>query len=114
MHCKDYAHSVVAGEEDAFWVEHNISVNYPAKISGSVDEILSAFKNLYPICNRKWDEYSKNLKEGNFHFWEHILLFYSISHSNWSKLCSVLQVTQGLSKDHTPDLQSCATKIATS
>ena len=118
MYCKDYTHSVVAGEDDdAFWVEYNISVKYPAKISGSVDEILSEFKNLYPICNRKWDEYSKDLKEGNFHFWEHILLFYSISHStfaNWSKFCSVLQVTQGLSKDHTPDLQSCVTKIATS
>ena len=54
MYCKDYTHSVVAGEDDdAFWVECNISVKYPAKISGSVDEILSEFKNLYPIYNRK-------------------------------------------------------------
>ena len=40
IYCKDYTHSVVAGEDDdAFWVEYNISVKYPAKISGSVDEI---------------------------------------------------------------------------
>ena len=77
MYCKDYTHSVVAGEDDdAFWVEYNISVKYPAKISGSVDEILSEFKNLYPTCNRKWGEYSKDLKEGNFRFWKHILSFY--------------------------------------
>ena len=54
VYCKDYTHSVVAGEDDdAFWVEYNIYVKYPAKISGSVDEILSEFKNLYLICNRK-------------------------------------------------------------
>ena len=76
MYCKDYTHSVVAGEDDdAFWVEYNISVKYPAKISGSVDEILSEFKNLYLTCNRKWGEYSKDLKEGNFRFWKHILSF---------------------------------------
>ena len=77
MYCKDYTHSVVSGEDDdAFWVEYNISVKYQAKISGSVDEILSEFKNLYPICNRKWGKYSNDLKQGNFHFWKHILSFY--------------------------------------
>ena len=118
MYCKDYTHSVVAREDDdAFWVEYNISLKYPAKISRSVDEILSEFKNLYPICNRKWGNYSKDLKEGNFRFWKYTLSFYSTftqTFANWSKLWSVLQVTQGLWKDHTPDLQSCATKIATS
>ena len=90
MYCKDYTHSVVAGEDDdAFWVEYNISVKYPAKISGSVDEILSEFKNLYPICIRKWGEYSKDLKEGNFRFWKHILSFYCISHPN---LCKLVQI----------------------
>ena len=45
LYCKDYTHSVVAEEDDdAFWVEYNISVNYPAKISGSFDEILSEFE----------------------------------------------------------------------
>ena len=40
MHYKDYTHSVVDREDgDAFWVEYNISVKYPTKISGSVDEI---------------------------------------------------------------------------
>ena len=73
----------------AFWVEYNIYVKYPAIISGSVGEILSEFKNLYPICNRKWGEYSKDLKEGNFCFWKHILLFYSISHR---KLCKLVQI----------------------
>ena len=76
MYCKDYTHSVTAGEDDdEFWVEYNISMKYPAKINGSVDEILSEFKNLYPICNRKWGEYSQDLKEGNFRFWKHILSF---------------------------------------
>ena len=88
--CKDYIHSVVVGEDDdAFWIEYNISVKYPAKISGSVDEILSEFKNLYLICNRKWGEYSKDLQEGNFHFWKHILSFYSIWHPN---LCKLVQI----------------------
>ena len=91
MCCKDNTHSVVSGEDDdAFWVEYNISVKYPAKISGSVDEILSELKNLYPICNRKWGEYSKDLKEGNFCFWKHILLFYSITHPNPCKLVQIM------------------------
>ena len=90
LYCKDYTHSVVVEEDDdAFWVEYNISVNCPAKISGSVDEILSEFKNLYPTCNRKWGGYSKDLKEGNFRFWKHILSFYSISHPN---LCKLVQI----------------------
>ena len=89
VYCKDYTHSVMAGEDDAFWAEYNISVKYPAKISGTVDEILSEFKNLYPICNRKWGEYSKDLKEGNFRFRKHILSFYSISHRN---LCKLVQI----------------------
>ena len=90
MYCKDYTHFVVGGEDDdAFLVEYSISVKYPAKISGSVDEILFEFKNLYPICNRKWGEYSKDLKEGNFCFWKHILVFYSISHPN---LCKLVQI----------------------
>ena len=59
MYCKDYTHSIVAGvDNDAYWVEYNIPVKYPAKISESVDEILSEFKNLNPTCNRKWGEYS--------------------------------------------------------
>ena len=100
MYCKDYTHSVVAGEDDdAFWVEYNISVKYPAKISGSVDEILSQFKNLYPICNRKWGEYSKDLKEGNFRFWKHILSFYSISHPD---LCKLVQIVFSVSGNAGP------------
>ena len=39
MYCKDYTRSAV----DAFYVEYNISVKYAAKISGSVDEMLSEF-----------------------------------------------------------------------
>ena len=90
MYCKDYTHSVMAGEDDdAFWVEYNISVKYPSKISGTVDEILSEFKNLHPMCNRKWGEYSKDLKEGNFRFRKHILSFYPISHRN---LCKLVQI----------------------
>ena len=85
MYCKDYTRSAV----DAFYVEYNISVKYAAKISGSVDERLSEFKNLYLICNRKWGEYSKDLKEWNFCLWKHTLLFYSISHPN---LCKVVQI----------------------
>ena len=96
----------MAGEDDdAFWMEYNICVKYTAKISGSVDEILSEFKNLcptcnrkylicnknlYPTCNRKWGEYSKGLKEGNFCFWKHILSFYSISHPNLCKLVEIV------------------------
>ena len=108
--------SIVAGEgDDAFWVEYNISVKYLAKISGSFDEILYEFKNLYPICNRKWGKYSKDLKEGNFCFWKHILSFYSISHPNLCKLVPIVfSVAGNTGKDHTPDLPSCATKIATS
>ena len=89
MYHKDYNHFVMAGDVDAFWVEYNISVKYPAKISGSVDEISSEFKNLYTICNRNWSKYSKDLKEGNFRFWKHILLFYSIFHP---KLCKLVQI----------------------
>ena len=56
-----------------------------------VDQLMKSyeFKNLYQICNRKWGEYSKDLKEENFHFWEHILSFYSISHPN---LCKLVQI----------------------
>ena len=118
IYCKDYPHPVVAGEhDDAFWVECNISVKYPAKIGGSVNEILSEFQNLYLICNRKWGKYSKDLKKGIFTSGSTFYCFIQSltqTFANWSKLCSVLQVTQGLLKNHTPDLQSCATKIATS
>ena len=80
-----------AGEDDdVFWVEYNISVKYPTKISRSVDEILSELKNLYPICNRKWGEYSKDLKERNFCFCKHILSFYSISYPNHCKLVQIV------------------------
>ena len=111
-----YDISVVAGEDDdAFWVEYNISVKYLAKISGSFDEILSEFKNLYPTCNRKWGKFSKDLKEGNFCFWKHILSFYSISDLNLFKLVQIVfSVAGNTVKDHTPDLQSFATEIATS
>ena len=96
MYYKDYTHSVVAGEDDdAFWVECNISVKYPAKISGSFDEILFEFKNLCPTCNRKWGKYSKDLKEGNFCFWKHTLSFYSISHPNLCKLAQIVVSVAG-------------------
>ena len=83
MYCKDYTHSVVAGEDDdAFWVEYNISVKYPAKISGSVDEILSDMQ-------QKVGRVLQRLK-GNFRFWKHILSFYSISHPNFCKLVQIV------------------------
>ena len=88
MYSKDYTHSVAGEDDDAFWVEYNVSVEYTAKISESVDEILSEFKNLYLICNRKWGKYSKD--EGNFHFWKHMLLFYSISHPNLYKVVQIV------------------------
>ena len=88
MYCKDYTHSVAGEDDDAFWVEYNVSVEYTAKISESVDEILSEFKNLYLICNRKWGKYSKD--ERNFHFWKHMLSFYSISHPNLYKVVQIV------------------------
>ena len=83
----------------------------------SVDQLMKSYLRLYLISYRKWGEYSKDLKEGDFRFWKHILSFYSIFHPNLGKLVqTVFSVTDnmGLWADHTPDLQKCTIKIATS
>lgn len=91
VYCNDYTHNVVHdNNDDDFWKAFCISIKHPAKIQESVEEVLKEFKNLYPICNRKWDTFSEDKKEGNYAFWSHMLSYYSISHPSLCKLVRII------------------------
>ena len=82
MYCKDYTHSLVAGEDDdAFWVQNNISMKYPAKISGSVDEILS---ETVSNIQQKVGRVLQRLKGRGFSFLEaHFIILFNLSSKPW-------------------------------
>ena len=110
MYCNDYTHAVTDTEDDEFWNEYTISIKYPAKIDVSADTIISEFKNIYPICNRKWTagDYYQDLKEGNLRFWQYMLSFYSISNPN---LCKLVEIVLGIAANTGP-LERSYSKLA--
>jgi len=55
-----------------------------------------------------WGNYSKDLKDGNFRFWKHVLSFYSISHSN---LCKLVQIVFSIASNTGP-LERSHSKLA--
>ena len=90
IYCMDYVHNVQSGVEDEFWKSFNISIKYPKKIPCDKDELVKEFRDIYPVCNRKWKDFEDDKKTGNLHFWKMICSYYSVSHPNVCKMVQIL------------------------
>ena len=49
---------VVGGEDDPFCAGYNISGKYPAKVVGSVNEVLAKYRNSHLISHRECADYA--------------------------------------------------------
>ena len=91
IYSKPYVHNVDDDTQDEYWQGYQISIRYPAKINGGVDNLVKEFKDIWPTLNKLWRPFATKYKksEGNQKFWKHILSIHSVTHPN---LCTLVEI----------------------